>query len=189
MRTAACKFALSTLNIRRYALIDLNDDKAWSKLEHGYGSGDTQVPDLLKKLEKYPKWGSDNDPFSDLFGCICHQGSVYSSSFAAVPHIARIVEANPKKVHSEYFALPLLIEIGRQKFDEKIPASFKKEYTEALEKLIQVGTQIHTDDEAMIRSIGALYIAVRGQWKLAEISYEMHDDTLALWEDHLASQG
>lgn len=165
-------------------MIDLDDEKSWKKLEHGYGSGDTQVPDLLKKLEKYPKSGSDDDPFSDLFGCICHQGTAYPASYAAVPHIARIVEANPKKVHSEYFALPLLIEIGRQKFDEKIPAAYKKEYTEALEKLIEIGVQIKTDDESLIRSIGALYIAVRGQWKLAEIAYEMHDDTLALWEDY-----
>ncbi|HNH09779.1 MAG TPA: hypothetical protein PK683_14885, partial [Leptospiraceae bacterium] len=57
-------------------------------------------------------------------------------------------------------------------------------YTEALEKLIEVGVQIKTDDESLIRSIGALYIAVKGQWKLAEIAYEMHDDTLALWEDY-----
>lgn len=55
----------------------------WSKLEDAYGPAD-EIPRLLDELTPDP----DAEVWSELWGRICHQGTVYSSSFAALPAIA-----------------------------------------------------------------------------------------------------
>jgi hypothetical protein len=55
----------------------------WTSLRHAYGAaGD--VPALLSKLKPDP---ADN-VWGELWSRICHQGSVYSASFAALPALA-----------------------------------------------------------------------------------------------------
>ncbi len=63
----------------------------WSSLSHAYGSAD-DTPRLLARLQQ-----GDKQALSSLFGSICHQGSVYSASFAAAPYLVRIAnnEADP----------------------------------------------------------------------------------------------
>lgn len=55
----------------------------WTNLRHAYGSaGD--VPDLLNSLTPDPA----DEVWGELWSRICHQGSVYSASFAALPALA-----------------------------------------------------------------------------------------------------
>lgn len=55
----------------------------WTSLRHAYGAaGD--VPGLLKKLTPDPT----DEVWGELWSRICHQGSVYSASFAAIPALA-----------------------------------------------------------------------------------------------------
>jgi hypothetical protein len=56
----------------------------WALLEDAYGAAE-QIPQLLAELE-----GANEDALSELFGRICHQMSVYSSSIAAFPHLIAI---------------------------------------------------------------------------------------------------
>lgn len=54
----------------------------WGQLEHAYGSAD-DVPGLLAALSPDPNaevWG-------ELWSRLCHQGSVYSASFPALPFL------------------------------------------------------------------------------------------------------
>lgn len=56
----------------------------WTQLEDAYGPA-TEIPLLLDQLSPDPKaevWG-------ELWHRICHQGSVYSASFAAVPRLSQ----------------------------------------------------------------------------------------------------
>jgi hypothetical protein len=52
----------------------------WSALRHAYGSA-SDVPGLLAQLAPDPK----SNVWHDLWSCLCHQGTVYSASFAALP--------------------------------------------------------------------------------------------------------
>ncbi|GAA4708134.1 hypothetical protein [Phytohabitans rumicis] len=53
----------------------------WPRLEHAYGdAGD--VPDLLRSL--------DDDAVGELVAALCHQGTRFSASAAAVPYLAGI---------------------------------------------------------------------------------------------------
>jgi len=56
----------------------------WKDLDHAYGDA-TDLPELLHRLAS----GYD-DVLDDVFGAVCHQGSVYSASFAAVPHLLQV---------------------------------------------------------------------------------------------------
>lgn len=60
----------------------------WTKLQDAYGAA-TEIPLLLDRLSPNPKaevWG-------ELWNRICHQGSVYSASFAAIPQLTRAAAA------------------------------------------------------------------------------------------------
>lgn len=57
----------------------------WSHLSHAYGSaGD--IPALLDRIASE----SNVDRWNDLWSALCHQGSVYSASFAALPWLAGV---------------------------------------------------------------------------------------------------
>ena len=57
----------------------------WHELTHAYGSAE-DIPGLFARL------GGDEDDkiWSELWGSLCHQGSVYEASWAAMPVLADI---------------------------------------------------------------------------------------------------
>ncbi len=57
----------------------------WSRLSHAYGSAE-DIPALLDQI------GSDPtaERWNDLWSALCHQGSVYSASFAALPWLVGV---------------------------------------------------------------------------------------------------
>lgn len=64
-------------------MIDLRSGR-WFQLRQAYGAA-TGVPDLLQQLA-----AGDEEAVDDLYSTICHQGTVYTASYAAVPHLAKI---------------------------------------------------------------------------------------------------
>ncbi|WP_392667218.1 hypothetical protein [Streptomyces sp. LN785] len=71
--------------------LDGLDSHPWHSFSHAYGSAE-DIPDLLNALT-----GSDTDAadgaLSELYGCVLHQGTVYSASTEVVPFLARIAAA------------------------------------------------------------------------------------------------
>ncbi len=61
-------------------MLDLNSNR-WVGLSHAYGCA-SDIPGLLTRLDS-----GDESSLDDLWGALCHQGSVYSASFAAVPNL------------------------------------------------------------------------------------------------------
>jgi hypothetical protein len=57
----------------------------WSQLSHAYGPAD-DVPALLAQAEA----DRDGQAWEDLWSRLCHQGTVYSASFAALPTLTEI---------------------------------------------------------------------------------------------------
>lgn len=75
--------AAGMLHYAAHHMISLQLDE-WSTLEHAYGSA-SDVPRLLAQLA-----AGDETASAELTDRLCHQGSVYSASFAAVPHLTEI---------------------------------------------------------------------------------------------------
>ena len=60
---------------------------AWASLADAYGSAE-KIPALLQDLRH-----GDADALDDLYGHICHQGSIYPASVAAFPHLVSVAAA------------------------------------------------------------------------------------------------
>jgi len=65
------------------------DDPRWRTLDHAYGPAD-DVPGLLRALER-----GEQELWDVLVPALCHQGSVYTATYAAVPHLVRIGTHEP----------------------------------------------------------------------------------------------
>lgn len=62
------------------------DSPKWHDLKHAYGSA-ADVPDLLRRL--YAD-ATDKDALDEAWSSLCHQGTIYSASIAAVPHLVSL---------------------------------------------------------------------------------------------------
>jgi hypothetical protein len=110
------------------------DSPRWSELEHCYGSA-ADIPGLLAQLESFPSSHGNSEPWFSLWSALCHQGDVYPASFAAVPHIIRILASNPVRADFSFFQLPACIEIARAREKFPIPPDLHDPYVKALEQL------------------------------------------------------
>ncbi|MGW2094296.1 HEAT repeat domain-containing protein [Promicromonospora sukumoe] len=63
----------------------------WTTVSHAYGDA-TDLPEMLRALALDEDTGPDSAG-GDLWGSICHQGTVYSASVAAVPFLAGLAVA------------------------------------------------------------------------------------------------
>jgi len=66
-------------------MIDL-DSPQWAELQTAYGSA-SEVPAMLEDL-----YAGRAESLDDLFSYICHQGSIYTGSVAALPHLLKIAQ-------------------------------------------------------------------------------------------------
>lgn len=64
----------------------------WRDLLDVYGSA-AEVPALLEEAASVTDW--DAPVWRELWGRLCHQGTVTQASYAALPSLARIAEARP----------------------------------------------------------------------------------------------
>jgi hypothetical protein len=57
----------------------------WTQLRHAYGSAE-DLPDLLREMSPDPS----APVWNELWSCLCHQDTVYSASFAALPVLLEV---------------------------------------------------------------------------------------------------
>lgn len=84
----------------------------WANLRACYGPA-TSVPALLRQLGS-PLPGERTDAISALWGCLCHQGTVYEASAVAVPFLfdaAKTLEM-PRTDRDQLLALVVHIGLG-----------------------------------------------------------------------------
>jgi hypothetical protein len=81
-------------------MLDLNSPR-WSELTHAYGNA-ADIPDLLRQVETAPPQDNyKSEPSFSIWSALCHQGDVYTATYAAMPHIVAIAK----------------IKSGRERFD------------------------------------------------------------------------
>jgi hypothetical protein len=62
----------------------------WSQLTHAYGSAE-DIPDLLSQVAPGPR----SQAWSELWSRLCHQGTIYSASHAALPALTQLARQWP----------------------------------------------------------------------------------------------
>jgi hypothetical protein len=159
------------------------DDPRWSELAHAYGSA-ADIPALLSALTSSTGRVQDYraEPWFSLWSSLCHQGDVYTASYAAVPHIVEIAMQARGPVHSGFFSLPAAIELARDEGrGPEIPIDLEKPYREALAKLIDcVALHRHEDwDEDMLLSAITAQAVAKGHYEMGRALLNLDSDLIA----------
>jgi hypothetical protein len=110
------------------------DSPDWASLQHAYGNA-SDIPALLRQLETVPAAEGNSEPWFSLWSALAHQGDVYTASFAAVPHVVRVLATSPSSASFTYFQFPAWVEICRQRHNLTVPDELSASYFTALEKL------------------------------------------------------
>ncbi|HEU5400597.1 MAG TPA: hypothetical protein VFU86_04520 [Terriglobales bacterium] len=116
-------------------LLDLKSPR-WKELTQAYGSaGD--IPELLKQLATAPVQKSYTDePWYSLWSALCHQGDVYTATYAAIPHIIAIAEADSGPRRLDLLSLAVTCEAFRHKGGApNIPSDLEFQYRTSIERL------------------------------------------------------
>ena len=153
----------------------------WEELNHAYGSaGD--IPALLAELAFYPAESSyEAEPWFSLWSALCHQGDIYSASFAAVPEIVKHLANNPQKATFSFFALPASIEISRVKGSIVVPTEIDSAYFQAIRSLGHLAaTWANSANSALISQAAiAAFAASVGQIGYAELVLQIPSEEIS----------
>jgi hypothetical protein len=149
---------------------EVMDAPDWPALRHAYGSaGD--IPALLERARHAAAPADYQDePWFSLWSALCHQGDVYTASYAAVPPLIAIAEeraGEPAVVH-ECLLLAGLIELERALPEGQTPPAIPNElaspYTSALERGAELAAKLLSElaDPEMRQSLAISHCALRG---------------------------
>lgn len=101
----------------------------WSALRTAYGPAD-QVPALLAAAR-----GGDDAAWNDLWGHLCHQGTVYTASYAALPALADLAEQSPPAPYVQPLHLAAMILASDDRADAGANLEPTTEHAETLARL------------------------------------------------------
>lgn len=128
----------------------------WSRLEHSYGSA-ANVPQLFEDVAD-PALA--DEAWVELWSCLCHQGTVSSASFAALPVLAEIATGRKPGDHWQAIALAGRIVVGEKQLHK--PGYARARYPDAIDELHQMAQHHLTkepfegDEEDYFYSLQAL---------------------------------
>ena len=165
------------------------DSPQWKQLQHAYGSA-ADTPELLRQLETFPSSQGESEPWFSIWSSLAHQGDVYSASFAAVPHVIRVLTIDPTKASEDYFHFPAWVEICRYRKGMTVPDDLLPAYLEGLNKLPQLAAVSASRDWSGSMAVSALAaIAVSKKFhEFGEAILEMTPETVIQFRSWLASQ-
>lgn len=163
-------------------MLDFND-RRWYELKDAYG-GASELPLLLDKLKSFPRYDNhQSEPYFSLWSRLCHQGTIYTASYAAVPHIIKILCSDLESANEDFFLLPTCIEIARLKGDgPEIPADLEDDYYAALNKLPEIALDIISGNwsEVYCRAVLASIAATKGHAELADAILELSPENIEI---------
>jgi hypothetical protein len=125
----------------------------WSTLKHAYGPA-TDIPALLTRARLAPAPHTFQDePWFSLWSALCHQGDVYTGSYAATPALVAIAEdrADETRVALECLYLAAMIELERVTSyslspPPAIPEDLQPAYNEALRRGAALAARLRPED-------------------------------------------
>ncbi|MDG9671063.1 hypothetical protein ONV78_25200 [Hahella sp. CR1] len=159
-------------------MLELNRER-WAQLSHAFGeAGD--IPEMLRELAKMPPSDTfESEPYFSLWNALCHQGDVYTASYAAVPHIVDILSRNPQEAPIDFFLLPVSIEITRlHGHGPDLSAELEEGYHKAIAMLPGLAAKAKPKDEVGVRVLAAVMAVVHGEAAMAEAIMELSPEVI-----------
>jgi hypothetical protein len=149
------------------------DDLMWKKLKGGYGVPYDASLDL-RRLEH------GEDVWDRLWEELHHQGDVGEVSYAAVPHLVRIMKQLPHRNWNLY-SLASTIEIERhRKTNPPLPEWLEADYSSAWRELLELAVEDlkNTHDFLMVQSIMGAIALAKGHVKLGAMISHLDESEL-----------
>lgn len=165
------------------------DSPLWNQLTHAYGSA-ADVPPWLEQLKQLPSSAGNAEPWFSIWSALAHQGDVFVSSYAAVPHVVEALAIAPEKADSSYIHFPAWVEICRAKGGPPIPAELESSYFAALRRLpslVAAAASRNLEPEFVGCCMAAL-AAAQGQPAMAEAALELNPELAEQYLEWLAEQ-
>lgn len=122
----------------------------WSRLEHAYGSA-ADVPQLFEQVGD-PDMAEEG--WDGLFSSLCHQGTVYPASFAALPVLADIATGRRPGDRQAALALAGGIVAGERHLHQ--PGHVRAHYPQALAELHRMAQHYLTEEP--FEDVGSDYL-------------------------------
>jgi hypothetical protein len=141
------------------------DEPRWSELDHAYGAAGN-IPALLRALER-----GEQSAWDEIFSALCHQGTVYTASYAAVPHLVRIGATAPWPDQIMFWSFVGGVAVSQDA--APVPDDLREAYLQALvqaEELTLVCIGPGLDDATGL----TLLIALAGIRRLPAIEEALH---------------
>jgi hypothetical protein len=160
------------------------ESPVWAQLQHAYGSA-SDIPNLLRQLESFPASEGQQEPWFSIWSALAHQGDVYTASFAAVPHIVRVISIAPERATYSYFQFPAWVEICCHRNNFDVPPDLLPAYSEALSRLPALVGAAATrtwDGDFLACALSALAVA-KGFPAVAEAALELKPDVAIKFMD------
>jgi hypothetical protein len=156
-------------------MLDL-DDFRWNNLKDAYGKA-SRIPDLLHAVlsDKAPKSDRQSGPWFELWARLCHQGSIYTGPYAAVPSLVEGIKNADGPIAMDFFLLPVSIEVARQEGNAPaLPHEIEHEYHAAIRELGPLAKKYTSNAKAIDQTM-------RKVTRAAElVSDGFHDEAAAL---------
>ena len=142
------------------------DDSRWKELKTAYGSA-ADIQEKLRRLLEYPSWkdGRLADPDDLLYGFLCHQGTVYTATFAALPHFIELAGRLEPRERLDLVIFAGSVEEGRDFTGAaELPDFLSRAYLDALEVAARTAWADLAQqwDELDFRYLLGAYAALRG---------------------------
>jgi hypothetical protein len=121
---------------------------------------------------------------------LAHQGDVYASSYAAVPHVVAALAKAPQRADLSYFHFPAWVEICRVKSGPPLPSELEAPYFAALHRLpelVAAAAGRQWDHEFLGCCMAAIAVA-KGQPAMAEVALELTPELAAQFLEWSAEQ-
>jgi hypothetical protein len=154
-------------------MIPLTDPR-WKDFDGGYRvKYDASVP--LTRLES--RRGRLRSIWSELWENLYHQGDVGVASYAAIPHVVRIVRARGV-FNYEPFALAVAVELARGRGQNPEPPEWlAHDYSQSLRELAEYGcANLEREwDYSTLKSLLALIAVVKGGRDLGELILDIEE--------------
>jgi len=178
------------------------DSPRWSTLGHAYGcasedasapsgwSADagfhdySEIPNVivcLRGIEACPEPKAGQGYWDTLISSLCHQGTIYSASFAAVPHIIDIgiTAARTQEIDDGFFLLPALIEQSRLEGQRpEVPEDILGGYVASLPRLHELAFSARRFawDHSYTAIVASALAAAEGHLQLSKCFLECLDE-------------
>lgn len=136
----------------------------WSDVNDAYGPA-AEIPVLLNRAEQAP---DDVAVWDELWGRLCHQGTIYPASVQAVPYLAELAE-RPSGARALYLAADIFASKDPLELADRVRTT----YPDAVSRLEKAAIRALPDgDIHALWALAACRNARPWQWLLADDEWE-----------------